>query len=287
MSAFETSSVARASFLQEETFHSLLTLERRRAERSRKPFVLMVLEVDASLEANVADRILSQVTSVLLKSTRETDLIGWYKNGASLGVIFTEISLEYATPITEILRSKVVNALQNDLSTKITSKLAVTVHLFPENRDRDGATTVADSRLYPDLQSRDTKKYLPQTVKRVIDIVGSGVLLLFLSPLLAAIALAIKLTSKGPVLFRQDRLGQFGAPFKCLKFRTMAQNNDPRIHQEYIRRFIVGQSSTEETDPGKPVVYKLTNDPRVTKIGRLERFERGNVACWSSATCAL
>ncbi len=103
MSAFETSSVARASFLQEETFHSLLTLERRRAERSRKPFVLMVLEVDASLEANVADRILSQVTSVLLKSTRETDLIGWYKNGASLGVIFTEISLEYATPITEIL----------------------------------------------------------------------------------------------------------------------------------------------------------------------------------------
>src|SRR6266704_2607810 len=221
MSAFETSSVARASFLQEETFHSLLTLERRRAERSRKPFVLMVLEVDASLEANVADRILSQVTSVLLKSTRETALIGWYKNGASL--------------------------------------------------DGDGATTVAGSRLYPARQSRDTKKYLPQTVKRVIDIVGSGVLLLFLSPLLAAIALAIKLTSKGPVLFRQDRLGQFGAPFKCLKFRTMAQNNDPRIHQEYIRRFIVGQSSTEETDPGKPVVYKLTNDPRVTKIGRFLR----------------
>jgi lipopolysaccharide/colanic/teichoic acid biosynthesis glycosyltransferase len=271
MSAFGTSAVTRISFLQEETFHNLLTLERHRAERSRKPFVLMVLEPGPSAEASVADRLLSQVTCVLLKSTRETDLVGWYKNGVSLGVIFTEISLEFATPITEILRSKVVNALQKDLGELVTSKLAVTIHLFPENRDRDGATTVADTRLYPDLHGGDSKKYLAQAIKRVIDIVGSGVLLLFLSPLLAAIALAIKLTSKGPVLFRQDRLGQFGAPFKCLKFRTMAENNDPRIHQEYIQRFIAGQSSTEKTDPGKPVVYKLTNDPRVTRIGRFLR----------------
>src|SRR6266481_597718 len=157
MSSFGTSAVTRASFLHEETFHNLLTLERRRAERSRKPFVLMVLEADASVEASVAERLISQVTAVLLKSTRETDLVGWYKNGASLGVIFTEISLEFATPITEILRSKVVSALQNELSSEITSKLAVTVHLFPESRDRDGATTVADTRLYSDLQGGDSK----------------------------------------------------------------------------------------------------------------------------------
>jgi lipopolysaccharide/colanic/teichoic acid biosynthesis glycosyltransferase len=272
MSSFGTSAVTRASFLQEETFHNLLTLERRRAERSRKPFVLMVLEADATIEANVTARVLSQVTSVLLKSTRETDLIGWYEKGASLGVIFTEISLEFATPITEILRSKVVNALHNELSSSnISSKLAVTVHLFPENRDRDGAPKVADTRLYPDLQSGDSKKSLPQAIKRVIDIVGSGVLILFLSPLLAALALAIKLTSKGPVLFRQERLGQFGTSFKCLKFRTMHVNNDPRIHQEYIRQFIAGKSGCENADPGKPVIYKLTNDPRVTAIGRFLR----------------
>src|SRR6266566_2449370 len=230
MSAFGTSVATRTSFLQEETFHNLLTLERRRAERSRKPFVLMVLEADASIETSVADRFLSQVTSVLLKSTRE-----------------------------------------NELSSKITSKLTVTVHLFPENRDRDGATTVADTRLYPDLQSGDSKKYLPQAIKRVIDIVGSAVLLLFLSPLLGAIALAIKLTSKGPVLFRQDRLGQFGTSFKCLKFRTMNENNDPKIHQEYIQQFIAGKSGNENAEPGKQVVYKITNDPRVTSIGKFLR----------------
>jgi lipopolysaccharide/colanic/teichoic acid biosynthesis glycosyltransferase len=261
------SAVKRVVILQEETFHSMLRLERRRAERSRKPFVLMLLDAGAFVETGAADRFMSQVTSVLLKSTRETDLVGWYKKGASLGVIFTEISLEFTTPITEILRSKVVSALHNELSNKVTSKLVVTVHLFPENRDRDGAETVADIRLYPDLSEGGLKKRVPLVVKRVIDIAGSAMLLLFLSPLLAAIALAIKLTSKGPVIFQQERLSRFGARFKCLKFRTMYTSNDPKIHQEFIQGFIAGQSGSENTEPGKPVVYKITNDPRVTPIG--------------------
>jgi lipopolysaccharide/colanic/teichoic acid biosynthesis glycosyltransferase len=271
MSAFDSSVATRAGFLQEETFHNMLTFERRRAERSRKPFVLMVLEAGASVEAEVGDRLMSQVTSVLLKSTRETDLVGWYKKGVILGVIFTEISLEYTTPITEVLRAKVVNALHDELSSKVASKLVVTLHLFPENRDRDGAEPVADIRLYPDLSKGGSKKHLSQVIKRMIDIAGSSALLLFLGPLFAAIALAIRLTSKGPVIFQQERLGQFGARFKCLKFRTMYQNNDSRIHQEYIQRFIAGQSGSENTEPGMPAVYKITNDPRVTPIGRLLR----------------
>jgi lipopolysaccharide/colanic/teichoic acid biosynthesis glycosyltransferase len=271
MSAFDSSVAMRQGILQEETFHNMLTLERRRAQRSRKPFILMVLEAGASVEAEAGDHLLSLVTSALLKSTRETDLVGWYKKGVILGVIFTEISLEYATPITEILRAKVVSAIQNELSSKVISKLVVTVHLFPEDQDRDGARSGANATLYADLHSRGSKKYLPQAIKRVIDIAGSSALLLLLSPFLAAIALAIKLTSKGPVIFQQGRLGQFGARFECFKFRTMYQNNDSRIHQEYIQRFIAGQSGSENTEPGKPVVYKITNDPRVTPIGRFLR----------------
>jgi lipopolysaccharide/colanic/teichoic acid biosynthesis glycosyltransferase len=271
MSAFDSSVAARTGILQEETFHNMLTLERRRAERSRKPFVLMLLDAGTSGEAEATDRLVSQVTSVLLKSTRETDLVGWYKKGAILGVIFTEISLEFTPPITEILRSKVVSALHNELSNRVTSKLVVTVHLFPENRDRDGAETVADIRLYPDLSEGGSKRRLPQIVKRVIDVAGSAALLLLISPLLAVIALAIKLTSKGPVVFQQVRLGQFGVRFKFLKFRTMYTNNDPKIHQEYTQRFIAGQSGSENTEPGKPAVYKITNDSRVTPIGRILR----------------
>jgi lipopolysaccharide/colanic/teichoic acid biosynthesis glycosyltransferase len=269
--AFDSSVARRTEILQEETFHNMLTLERRRAERSCKPFVLMLLEARAFQDGQATSRMMSQVTSVLSKSTRETDLLGWYKKGSILGVIFTEISLEFTTPITEILHSKVVNALHNELSVSVTSKLAVTVHFFPESHDRDGAEPVADIRLYPDLSEVGSKKRLPRVVKRMIDMAGSATLLLLTSPLIAAIALLIKLTSKGPVIFQQERLGQLGARFKCLKFRTMHTNHDPKIHQEYIQRFIAGQSESTNAEEGKPAVYKITNDPRVTPIGRFLR----------------
>ncbi len=205
------------------------------------------------------------------KCTRETDLVGWHKNGVVLGVIFTEVSLECESPITEILRSKVVNALHDEMGREAGSNLVVTAHLFPESADRGSAEPIADTRFYPDLSHGGSKKRLPQVVKRLIDIAGSAFLLLITSPVLAAIALAIKLNSKGPVIFQQERFGRFGARFKCLKFRTMYTNNDPKVHQEYVQRFIAGQSSSETIDPAKPTIYKITNDSRVTAVGRFLR----------------
>jgi lipopolysaccharide/colanic/teichoic acid biosynthesis glycosyltransferase len=260
----------RATLLQEQIFHSMLTLERRRAERSRNSFVLMLLDAGAFAGTETSDHLMLQVASVLLKSIRETDLVGWYKNGLVLGVIFTETSLEFKNSITEILRSKVVNALDDELSREVTSNLIVTVHLFPESQDGDGAKPIADSRLYPDLTQGNPKTGLPLLVKRVTDIVGSAALLVLASPLLIVVALAIKLTSKGPVIFQQDRLGQFGARFKCLKFRTMYTDNDPKIHEEYCQRFIAGRADGE-TASGKPPIYKIINDPRVTPLGRFLR----------------
>lgn len=271
MSAFDSFVARRAEILPEETLHSMLTLERRRAERSRKPFVLMLLDASSSVEAEAADRFMARVASVLLKSTRETDLVGWYRNGLILGVIFTEISPELKNPITEILHSKIVNALLNELSREITSNLVVTVHLFPETRSGNGAEPVADTRFYPDLSKERSKKHFPRVAKRVIDVVGSAFLLLLSSPLLVTIAIAIKLTSKGAVIFQQERLGQFGARFKFLKFRTMYADNDPKIHQQYVQRFIAGQSDSEKSEPGKPAIYKITNDSRVTLLGRFLR----------------
>jgi lipopolysaccharide/colanic/teichoic acid biosynthesis glycosyltransferase len=261
--------VKRARLLQEETFHGMLTLERRRAERSRNSFVLMLLDA-GSADPETSRHLMSQVVSVLLKSARETDLVGWYKNGLVLGVIFTETSPEFKDSIGEILRSKIVNALHDELSRETTSNLVVTVHLFPESRDGDGGKRIADSRLYPDLSQENPKKSLPLLVKRMTDIVGSAVLLVLASPVLTVVAVAIKLTSKGPVIFQQDRLGQFGARFKCLKFRTMYTDNDPQIHEEYTQRFIAG-GADGETASGMPTVYKITNDPRVTPIGRFLR----------------
>lgn len=262
---------SREEVLPEEAFHSMLTLERRRAERSRKPFVLMLLDASAAIEEKTAERFLSRVCSVLLKSTRETDLIGWYENGVVVGVIFTEVNSEGKTPITEILHAKIQNALREQLSRDAVSSLVITTHLFPENAGRDGGERLADARFYPDLAKADTKKRASQTLKRVIDVAGSAFLLTMLSPVLAVIAVAIKLTSKGPVIFRQERLGQFGTRFRCLKFRTMYANNDPKIHQEYVQRFIAGQAEARNKESGKPAVFKIKNDSRVTPLGKLLR----------------
>src|ERR1700692_3255170 len=91
--------------LAENIFHSMLTLERRRAERSRKPFVLMLLDVN--LENGIAEEIFRQAVDIVVASKRETDLVGWYKQGAILGIIFTEVSLDGELPITETVRTKV------------------------------------------------------------------------------------------------------------------------------------------------------------------------------------
>jgi lipopolysaccharide/colanic/teichoic acid biosynthesis glycosyltransferase len=251
--------------LAENVFHSMLTLERRRAERSRKPFVLMLL--DANLEHGPAEEILKHAVEIAVASKRETDLVGWYKQGGILGIIFTEVSLEGETPITETLRNKIETAFLKHLGRERASKIAISVHIFPESFDKNGSGWVADSKLYPDLKRKSARKKLPLVIKRAIDIAGSGALLLMLSPFLAAIVALIKLTSKGPVIYKQERLGQFGARFQCLKFRTMYTNNDPKIHQDYVQQFIAGKEGLDKSEGAEQPVYKLVKDPRVTFIG--------------------
>src|SRR5271170_2764329 len=157
---------------QEETFHRMLTLERRRAERSRKPFVLMLLDAQAVLEHRTGTAFLERFTSAACDATRETDLVGWYKREAILAVIFTEVSLDGDRPITEVLQSKVVKTLRDRLGHKLVSNLAVTTHLFPESWDKDDPDRVADIKLYPEFSRKTSKKRLPTILKRGIDLAG-------------------------------------------------------------------------------------------------------------------
>ena len=95
--------------------------------------------------------------------------------------------------------------------------------------------------------------------KRVFDIVGSLALLLLISPIWLATALAVKLDDGGPVLFRQTRVGRDGRPFSCLKFRSMV------IDAEELR------GDLEVNHERSAVLFKMANDPRVTRPGRLIR----------------
>jgi lipopolysaccharide/colanic/teichoic acid biosynthesis glycosyltransferase len=104
-----------------------------------------------------------------------------------------------------------------------------------------------------------------ERLERVIDLVVATAALVVLAPLLAVLAVVIRATSRGPALFRQERVGRHGERFVCFKFRTMYEDNDDAIHRDYVRRLL-----TEERPPegGEAGVYKLAHDPRVTPVGR-------------------
>jgi len=264
------------SVLREEVLHDMLALERRRAERSRKPFVLMLLDSSAAHTNGHRSAFVEQLTSTICDVTRETDLVGWYQAGVVLAVIFTEIALVEDSPVTDVVRSKVVRALEENLDPRLAASLCITMHEFPENwnekgRGKDRSGPLADIKLYPDVSKKVVGKRFSTKVKQGIDTLGSALLLLLLSPILGAIALAIKLTSKGPVIYRQQRLGQFGKCFTLLKFRTMYADISHQIHRDYVQNFIAGRTPTEDSNGNEPIVYKITNDPRITPVGRVLR----------------
>jgi lipopolysaccharide/colanic/teichoic acid biosynthesis glycosyltransferase len=103
---------------------------------------------------------------------------------------------------------------------------------------------------------------------RVLDLLGAFILLLILSPLLLVVAIAIKLDSRGPVIFWQRRVGRDLAPFRVAKFRTMRNGAPADAHRTYVERMI----REEEDDDGEPKpMLKLDKDPRITLVGSFLR----------------
>jgi exopolysaccharide biosynthesis polyprenyl glycosylphosphotransferase len=111
----------------------------------------------------------------------------------------------------------------------------------------------------------------PYPVKRVLDIVGSAALLVVCAPVIAVLAVLIRLTSPGPVFYRQTRLGRLGTPFEFLKLRSMVVNGDECIHADYVRAFMNGTAEAVAVAPGGEAVFKRVDDPRITPVGRFIR----------------
>ena len=258
--------------LSEGAFHRMISLERRRSERSQRPFVLLLIDTGRNHPGDKQGRVLLDMLSALQGATRETDVTGWYTANSVVGVMFTEIVLDNNAVLSTIL-SRIGAVLRGQLDTDQFSRIKFSFHVFPDDwnsQDQD-MERPSNPTLYPDLEKRQRSNRLGRATKRMIDVVGSLTLLAILSPILFIIAVVIKLTSRGPILFRQKRIGEHGTPFTFLKFRSMYINNDSSEHKEYVRQLIAGQAEKKPANGNGTGVFKLTNDRRITPVGRILR----------------
>lgn len=270
-SIFDSVSAAERGALNEETFKRVIAIERKRTERSKSPFVLMLLEVTNPQNTEKTIRALECILNALVASCRDTDLVGWYKEHSVVGVMFTGLVMNDKNSILSAILNRVSETLRNELTFEQFSQISISFHLFPDDWENDKPGRPSNSALYPDLTSHNTNRKSLLVLKRAIDILGSGIIAFLCMPLFVVIAIAIRLTSKGPILFKQERIGQFGQSFTFLKFRSMYVNNDHNVHKEFVTKLISKEEvATGGLGAGKSV-YKLTDDKRITRIGRFLR----------------
>jgi lipopolysaccharide/colanic/teichoic acid biosynthesis glycosyltransferase len=268
--ALSDTTMTPSDLLPEQQFLRALRVERKRAERSRRPFILMLVSPGAA-QNGAGAALLRKAAAALVPAVRETDVAGWHTQDTVLGVIFVEPGTTDRAATLTALQRKMTTALEAGLSPAELEHLQVSFHCFPEDLEEHDVRFPAIAALYPDLvQDRDTKRF-SRAVKRILDVLGSSLALAVLAPIMLAIALAIRVSSRGPVLFRQTRIGQYGIPFTFLKFRSMYASNDTQIHRDYVTRLITGRADACLSDTNGRTSYKITHDPRVTRLGRLLR----------------
>jgi lipopolysaccharide/colanic/teichoic acid biosynthesis glycosyltransferase len=257
--------------LGENSFKRMIAVERKRTERSKEPFLLMLVELSDHPESEETRKVLERMLTVLRTCSRETDIIGWYKECSTVGVMFTGLVINDKSLILSTILGRISSLLRHELTIDQFGAVKLSFHFFPDDWDHEKVDNPTNFALYPDLTSPSPRKRALLLVKRTIDLIGSGVGLLLLSPLFLAIAIAIKMTSNGPVFFKQQRVGQYGRVFTVLKFRSMYVNNDHNVHKDYVTKLIANQAERHGATGSSDGVYKLTSDRRITPLGRILR----------------
>jgi exopolysaccharide biosynthesis polyprenyl glycosylphosphotransferase len=241
-------------------FLNRLWIEKRRVDRSKAPLsvVLFYFQQEPVDNKESAQKFLASI----LRNTRKTDIKGWVDRGV-IGLILPDTGRRGVQKYIEKISngnggfnfSVVTGTYPDDLFNKLLADETSNPDLFPLNLD----------------EFRESKS--PQQIlKRFMDVVGSILGLLLFLPLMLMVAIAVKVTSPGPIIFKQVRLGRNGSHFSFYKFRSMYWDIDDQIHREYVTNLIKGQN--EKINRGKeekPFWDKMERDPRVTSLGKIIR----------------
>ncbi|MDQ3348453.1 MAG: sugar transferase [Acidobacteriota bacterium] len=251
--------------LAQDLFRDVLAREQKCSERFNQRVVLLLvsagdLSSGGATSGSPAQR-WSHVVQALSAAAGETAVIGWLETDAVLGASMP--GMPGVDP-----EARLRGELGRRLSAESVARLAIRSHVYsPERRLRPSdccqpATSQRESQSADNSRTRDA-------VKRALDLLISVTLLVLLLPVFLLIAALQKLSSPGPILFRQPRVGQTMKPFMMLKFRSMRVNADQALHQEFVTKFI--RSGAQLHSAGRKAVYKLTDDPRITPLGRVLR----------------
>ena len=250
--------------LREDMFLAALHMERRRAERSGA--FLLLASVRLSDPYRKEDNaILTSVAQTLISRVRETDVVGWSEADSVIGILFTEVRSPITDACCTLLEDRMKLVILKQLGTNVAERVRISFSQVPEIEPN---STYAGSETYP--FRRGGTATVARSIKRMLDIVVSLAVLIVCSPALLLIVLCIKLTSHGPVIYKQARVGKHGRTFMFLKFRSMFHNSDSSLHEEFVSRYI---ENTHKNHHGQAsvCVYKMVDDPRITPLGRFLR----------------
>jgi lipopolysaccharide/colanic/teichoic acid biosynthesis glycosyltransferase len=242
--------------LSRTAFLRMVQREKRRTDRSHSALSLALLTVDADGGSSVQD-MLEKVSTMV----RETDYIT-ATDDQCIAILLPdtgEVGLRCFLDKVALSRSgKGADAVGATYPDAAFDRLIAERLGTPRSRHAVEADEPSVVRLHG------------YAGKRALDVLGAMVALVLLSPVMLVVALVIKLTSPGAVIFRQTRVGQGGAPFAMYKFRSMRTDVDDRAHREFVASLIDGKlpPSGNGTTAGQ---FKMKADPRITAIGRLIR----------------
>jgi len=247
------------TILSKPHFLDRLRVEQRRADRSKLPLSIVLLSFRAG--AIPDKKLFRELLEMLQRNTRETDIKGWVDHCA-MGLILPDTNENGVQCFVE----KIFNG-NGELP------YSVIKGTYPDDLFRELLKeTQGQPNLFPiDVVGSHTSHGIQDVLKRVMDIVGSLIGLMLFSPLMLITAVAIKITSPGPTIFKQFRLGKKGLRFRFYKFRSMHWNADDSIHREYVNSLIQGDLKKINQGDKETPLYKMKSDPRVTLVGKIIR----------------
>jgi lipopolysaccharide/colanic/teichoic acid biosynthesis glycosyltransferase len=241
-----------------EAFLSDLHREKRRAERSQAPLSMVLYRIGGASAKSA--RQTEQLVELLYREKRVTDFIG-HVGDDMVAVLCPDTTCVGVKGFMKKIESK-ADALP----------FAAVAATYPDDLFDSVATGTPTPRdLQPFVAAEPTESHnRTYPLKRALDILGGLAALCLLSPLMLAVAIAVAMSSRGPVIFKQTRIGKGGFPFTFYKFRSMRTDADDSIHLDFVTSLIKSGEATDSAGDAS-AKFKIKSDPRLTSVGRFIR----------------